>query len=440
MAKPDKPIGKEISPESHLRRVATASAIGTFVDWYDFFLASAAASTVWPTVYFSGLPSSIAVYVTALSFLVSYLTRPIGAFIFGHIGDKRGRKYTLILTLILMGGSQFALSATPGTASIGIAAAYLVFLWRIIFGIGVGGEYGGALTWVSEYAKSGNRGFWTSLVPMTLPLGLGVSSLAVYAASVLTGPSFVTIGWRIPFVIGGVLVIFGVIIRYITYESTVFTELVNKKMIEKTPAVTVFSKNTRQIIGLILVGLPFFGGGLITIAPYAVQYLGSIGFSPITGNLALGVASVVISPLIILTGYLADRVGRKIMMIIWNALIAIFAFPCFLLLSTKSLGLIILGFVLYWGSIQAVAGAYSASLTENFPARYRYSGSGLSYQLTGLIIGFIAGFGAPAIIDAVGGYSKAWPYLSTIIVIFAIISIISTIALIIETKDRQLEL
>jgi MFS family permease len=251
----------EVDISRYVRRIALASTLGTVLEYYDFILAATAA-TVWPILYFSGLPFTITVFLTLLSYAEPYLARPLGAFIFGNIGDKLGRKSTLLFTLILMGIAMFGIAGLPTKAQIGFTAPILLLLLRILFELGLDGEYGGALSWIGEYvSKSKWRSLWVSLIPMSLPVGIGLAYSAFAITALITGLAFISIGWRIPFAVGGVLIIIAFIIRFLTEDSPMFREVARRGLIDKSPAINVFKGYGKTILLLAVMILLYFTVG-----------------------------------------------------------------------------------------------------------------------------------------------------------------------------------
>ncbi|MCH4815834.1 MAG: MFS transporter [Saccharolobus sp.] len=420
--------------------VTIAAVVGTLIDWYDFFIAATASATVWPIVFFSHLPTSIAAGLSIAAFGTTYLTRPIGAAVFGNYGDKLGRKSMMVITMVIMGIATFGIAFTPPTTSIGILAVILLFLWRIIFGIGLGGENTGATTWVIEFHHNSKyRAFWTSLVQTTAPIGISIASIVFSLVSASTGKNFVTFGWRIPFIAGGIALIVGILIRVIAFESPIFDQLLKKERLEKTPLLTLLKKYPKLVIKLAfiqninLIGLTFL------VEPYSLIYLGSLGIAREFSTFALFLGTVIggIVPTFILGGILADKIGRKLVAFIAAIGLAIFTYPYFLLLSTRNSILIVIAMTLINVFIQMAFGVYGALGTEQFPTNVRYSGSALSYQLAAFIIGLFITFWEPFLISASHGIISATPFVSITASILSIISALLSLTLI-ETKGKDL--
>jgi MFS family permease len=430
----------EVDISRYVRRVALASTLGTVLEYYDFILAATAAATVWPILYFSGLPFTITVFLTLLSYAEPYLARPLGAFIFGNIGDKLGRKSTLLFTLILMGIAMFGIAGLPTKAQIGFTAPILLLLLRILFGLGLGGEYGGALSWIGEYvSKFKWRSLWVSLIPMSLPVGIGLAYSAFAITALITGPAFISIGWRIPFAVGGVLIIIAFIIRFLTEDSPMFREVARRGLIDKSPAINVFKGYGKTILLLAVMILPYFTVGIVSTLPYSTIFLAQIGYNVNLANLDLAIASFLMAPFLILFAYLGDKYHkRKTIWIISNALIALLAYPFFILLETKNFYLILLAYFVYFGLSIMIGGIMGPLLVENFPTKYRYSGSGITYQLCGFIAGIFSGFITPLIITSFGGYVTAWPYIADLIIAIQIVSILISIFIVHERPAEEL--
>lgn len=427
-----------MSTVSSTRRIAIAASIGTFIDWYDFFLSAVAAAIVWPAVYFRFVSGSAALGLSILTYAVSYFTRPLGALVFGHLGDRGGRKKTVVSTLIIMSIATFGIALTPDYSTIGVAGPVLIIVFRLIFGVGVGGEFGGATSWVVEYAsRSKWRGFWNGLIGVANPLGESASALAFSFASAVTGSQFLSWGWRIPFLVGGLGLVFGIVMRYTTEESPLFESARREKNVERSPSLSVLVKFPFRIILLSLVQLTYVGAFIFMLEPYSVAYVTRLGVSPQFVTLAVGVGTGVAALFALLGSVLADVIGRKKIVFVASLLTSIVAFPFFLAVNTLIPVWIFIAYIMFACVNQLGGGPVNVLFPEQFPTRYRYSGSGLCFQFGGLIAGILSGFLLPAII-AIEGPMKAWPYVALTTLIMGIIGAIAVIPLR-ETKDARLE-
>jgi MFS family permease len=426
-----------LSKRASLRRVTFAACIGTGFEWYDFFLSATASAVVWPFIYFEYLSGQLAAALSVITFGVTFIARPFGAYIFGHLGDKIGRKSTLISTLVMMGVSTFGIGLTPGYASIGITAPIIIIMWRLIFGIGIGGEYGGAVSWVLEYAsKSKWRSVWVGAVQATNPTGIGAAAGTI---SLLTAyfsrADFLSFGWRIPFVIGGIGLILGLSFRYYTAESLMFEDIKKQKKIERFPASRVLIEYPKQTIFLAFAIFCGTGISAIMLQPYSVSYLVARGLatSLITGAVAIGAFPSIIANM--LGGVVAQVIGRKRTSIIAIVAGIIFVFPFFLLIGTLNVVLIYASYTVMFLILGISFGVVGSLASEQYPTRLRYSGTGLSYQIGTLMVGL-----AILLVSyLVSGYGVigAWPYIAAVMVGLLMLSLIG-VSLLSETKDKEL--
>ncbi len=371
-----------------LRRAVVASTIGTSIEWYDFFLYSTVTGLIFAKAFFPKSDPYVGLLNAFLIYAVGFIARPIGAAIFGHYGDRIGRKAALIATLLLMGLATFAVGFVPGYAQIGIWGAVILTVLRFIQGIGVGGEWGGSVLLSMEWARTTKRrGFIASWPQFGVPVGLFLANLAVLGFSQLSGDGFATWGWRIPFFLSIILVAVGIYIRLGILESPIFAKLLATNTIEKQPVLEVIRKNPKEILVSALVRLseqsPFYVFTAFIFA-YGVDFLGH------PRSLLLGailVASLVEFAAIPFFGALSDRIGRRRMYLIGSATMAFFGFVYFRLLDTRSIGLLFVAVILGEVVHAMVYGPQAALIAENFTGRLRYSGASLGYQLASVIAG-----------------------------------------------------
>lgn len=422
-------------------KVAIAAQIGSVIDWYDLFIVGLVAAIVWQKTYFQFVSGPVAIGLALLSYAIVYVSRPLGAIIFGHYGDKLGRKTMLIATLVISGGSMFGMAFVPTYSEIGIVAPFLIYLFRLLFGLGIGGEIGGAQTWVSEFAyQSKYRGFWNGVVISALSIGAGLASILAYLFITIYGnEAFISFAWRYLFIIGGIVIIAGILIRYFTLESPIFTKLKMDGLIPKLPIAEAFKYHWKQILSLILVVVP----GLLmytTVSggPLPLQ-IGSIYKIPSTIILlAQAIGAFVGALACIIGGYLSDLIGRKKVYAIGMIASAIVTYPAFILIFTGNLTLLIIEQILATSTWIFTYGAFMALLTETFPARIRYTGSGLTYQLSTFLGGIIIGFLIPYIISLENGLVNAWPYIAIINIISAILATLTILLFAKETKEKRM--
>jgi len=430
---------------SDIIKVATLSTIGTTIEWYDFFISATAASTVWPYIYFNSQNVGVALLYSLLIFSTGFLDRPIGAIIFGNIGDKRGRKETLVYTLLLMGLGTLGIGLTPPYLStgswpgIGIFAPILLIIFRLLQGLAVGGEWGGASTIVTEYAaKSKYRAFWASWVQQGVPLGIIAASVAFIALQVsFPGKAFFDWGWRIAYYIGAAILLIGALIRYRVLESPVFKKIIQKRAILNIPFARLIKNEWRTVL-LLALGWAYNNALFYVIISFVQYYIIALGFPQSFPQELILIASIMGMFLIILGAILADRVGRKPVIIISTLVSSILIFVFFMLLNTKDIGLMFLGSILISTGYLGYA-VYSAFFSEQFPTRYRYSGSSFSYHLSTPISGGLA----PVIASYIyalfnNNYLLAWPYIALMVFIYGVISAI-VISLTKETVRIELE-
>jgi MFS family permease len=418
-----------LTPNQHareLRRAVVAATVGTTIEWYDFLLYSTMAGLVFGKLFFPNEDQLTATLNAFGIYFVGFIARPIGAFIFGHFGDRVGRKSTLIVTLLLMGISTFLVAFLPGYASIGIWGAVLLTVLRLLQGIGVGGEWGGSVLLSMEWARHNNeRGFLTSWPQFGGPAGLFLANLAVLVFSQMSGDAFLTWGWRIPFALSIVLIGVGLWIRLRILETPVFRNLVLEHKIERAPILEVCRKQPGTIILTALARTSEQGPFYIFTAfifAYGITTLHVSRDLLLAGVLVAVCLSAVTIPL---SGYVSDRIGRKRMYIIGAATMGVFGFVYFGLLDSGSEALIFLAIVLSLIPHDMQYGPQAALIAESFTPRLRYSGASIGYQLASIT----AGGPAPLIATALFAAFKSGTPIAIYILITAIISIIATMFL-----------
>ena len=378
----------EAEHSAQLRKAVIASTVGTAIEWYDFFLYGTAAGLVFGKLYF---PNSDALAGTLLAFgtyFIGFVGRPIGAAIFGHYGDRIGRKATLIATLLCMGLATFAIAFVPTYASIGIWGAVLLTVLRMIQGIGVGGEWGGSVLLAMEWSRTqGHRGLVASWPQFGVPCGLLLSNLAVLAFSTWAGDEFLTWGWRIPFALSIILVGVGLWIRLGILETPVFQQLLDNDKIEKAPIVEVIKKQPWQIFWSALLRLseqaPFYVFTAFVFA-YAVGTLKMDRNFILAAVMAAACVSFFTIPL---AGHWSDLIGRKKMYLIGVVVMGIFGFVYFGMVDTAVPALVFIAIVLSLIPHDLQYGPQAALIAEAFTPRLRYSGASLGYQLASIIAG-----------------------------------------------------
>ena len=419
-------VNVTLSPKEHdreLRRAIVAATVGTTIEWYDFLLYSTMAGLVFGKLFFPNEDPLTATLNAFGIYFVGFLARPVGAFIFGHYGDRIGRKSTLIATLMLMGISTFLVAFLPGYNSIGVWGAVILTVLRALQGIGVGGEWGGSVLLSMEWARRhGQRGFITSWPQFGGPAGLFLANLAVLAFSQMSGDAFLSWGWRIPFALSIVLVGIGLWIRLRILETPVFRRLVAERKVEKTPIIEVCKKQPGTILLTALARTSEQGPFYIFTAFIFAYGTGALHASRdllLTAVLCATLLSAITIPL---SGHISDRIGRKKMYMIGCATMGLFGFIYFGLIDTASSVLIFIAIVASLIPHAMQYGPQAALIAESFTPRLRYSGSSIGCQLASII----AGGPAPLIATALFASYKSGTPIAIYILVCAIVSITAT--------------
>ncbi|MFL4970834.1 MAG: MFS transporter [Xanthobacteraceae bacterium] len=371
-----------------LRRAVIASTVGTAIEWYDFFLYSTVTGLVFAKLFFPHSDPLVGTLEAFGIYAVGFVARPVGAAIFGHYGDRIGRKATLIATLMLMGIATFLVALVPTYESIGIWGAVILTFLRFVQGVGVGGEWGGSVLLSMEWARSHHsRGLVASWPQFGVPCGLFLANLAVLLSSHLSGDQFLTWGWRVPFLLSLILVAVGLWIRLGIMETPIFARLVAEERVERTPLIEVIKQYPKEIVLSALARLaeqaPFY-----IFTAFVFSYgTGTLHVSRDFLLVAVLAASVLSFVSIPLFGHLSDVIGRKKMYMIGAATCGLFGFLYFGMLDAGSLALIFLAIVLSLVPHDMMYGPQAALIAESFPGHLRYSGASLGYQLASVIAG-----------------------------------------------------
>src|SRR5246500_5156513 len=376
-----------------LRRALIASTVGTTIEWYDFLLYGQVTGLVFGKLFFPQSDPIVGVLQAFAIFFVGFLGRPIGAAIFGHWGDRVGRKATLIATLLVTGLATMVVGLVPTYDSIGIWGAVLLTLIRLIQGIGVGGEWGGSVLLAMEWARSNaNRGFLAAWPQFGGPAGLFLANLAVLFFSWLSGDQFLVWGWRIPFLLSIVMVGIGLWIRLGISETPVFQRVLDEERVERVPVLQVLKRQPKEVALTALLRLPEQAPGYIFGAFVFTYGTTVLGASRNFLLIAVLVSAVLRVFWVTVAGHLSDRVGRKNMYMIGCSFVGIFGFIYFALLDTQVPALIFLAVALSLIPIMTMYGPEAALIAESFSPRLRYSGCSLGYQLASIIAGGPAPF------------------------------------------------
>jgi metabolite-proton symporter len=395
-----------------LRRVVGASAVGTTLEWYDHFIYGSAAALVFPQLFFPEGDRLTATMLSLVTYAVAFVTRPLGAAIFGHFGDRYGRKNVLIVTLVLMGTATGLIGLLPTYASIGILAPLLLTILRFVQGVGLGGEWGGAALMVGEYSSAGRRGFLGSLVQIASPLGLlianGVFSVTTFLVS---EEAFFSWGWRVPFLLSTLLVVIGLWIRSQVQESPLFEEEAAEKD-EKTPLRTVLTEHWRPL--LIAIGSRVGSDVAFYVVNVFILVYGTTQLDLprqlLLNAVLAGAASQALS--ILFWGRLCDRLGRRPVLLLGAVGSVVWAFAYFPLLGSGSVPLVVLAPVVGNFFIAAMWGPLAAYVPELFPTKIRYTGAGLGFQSAGVFGGALAPIITTAMIARFDSWVPVAIYLS----------------------------
>ncbi|WP_200760235.1 MFS transporter [Effusibacillus dendaii] len=418
-------IQNEKEYRSQVRKAAIASTVGTAIEWYDFFLYGTMAALIFPKLFFPKSDPYVGVLEAFTTFFLGFAARPIGAAIFGHFGDRIGRKATLIITLLLMGISSTVIGLMPTHDSIGVWAPVLLTVLRVCQGLGVGGEWGGSVLMSMEWGSQKRRGLMASWPQMGVPLGLLLSSLMVTIFIHLSGSQFNVWGWRIPFILSIVLVIIGLFIRLSVLETPFFANALKEKRIARQPVLEVFKQNPKEIILSAFVRLseqaPFY---------IFITFVISYGTGTLHMDRGFLVNATTVGALLSLFsvplfGHLSDRIGRKKMYIWGSVLTLLFAFPYFGMLNSGSPILVFLAIVISLIPHDMQYGPQAALIAENFPTHLRYSGASIGYQLASIIAGGPAPLIAAYLLHTFGSSTAiSWYMIATSVISLIAVSML----------------
>lgn len=426
------PTGTIATPADR-RRVVFATVVGTTVEWYDFFIYATAAGLVFQQLFFSPLGANSALVAFA-TVGVSFLFRPLGAFLAGHFGDKLGRKRVLMWTLILMGAATALIGVLPTYEAIGVTAPVLLVLLRILQGISAGGEWGGAVLMAVEHAPKAKRGVFGASPQIGVPLGLLLASGVMAIMSLLApGEQFEVWGWRVPFLLSVVLILVGYYVRRRVEESPVFAELAERKEETRMPIVQLFRKHLLLVIVAALVFAGNNAVGYMTTGGYIQNYTtdpeGPLALErgPVLWAVAGSAVTWLVSTLF--AGWVCDRIGRRTTYIVGWILQLGGVFALFPLVNTGEIGLVFAGLAILTIGLGLTYGPQAALYAELFPASIRFSGVSISYAIGAIAGGAFAPTIATALVDATGTTDSVTWYLAGM----TVLGLIATLLL----RDRS---
>ncbi|MEJ3405212.1 MFS transporter [Rathayibacter sp. YIM 133350] len=423
-----------IATQVDRRRVLFATVVGTTVEWYDFFIYASAAGLVFGQLFFQPAGPQIGTILSFLTVGISFLFRPLGAFLAGHLGDRHGRRLVLMLTLILMGASTALIGVLPTYDVIGVAAPILLILLRVLQGISAGGEWGGAVLMAVEHAPKAKRGLFGASPQLGVPLGLLLASGTMALMAIIApGDAFLAWGWRVPFLLSVVLIAIGYYVRRRVEESPVFLEIAERKDQTRMPIVELFRRHALLVV---IAALVFAGNnavGYMTTGGYIQNYStdpeGPLGLErgpvlwAVTGSAVVWLASTWFA------GWLSDRLGRRSTYLIGWVLQLIGVFSLFPLVNTGEIGLLFLGLAILTIGLGFTYGPQAALYAELFPASIRFSGVSISYAIGAILGGAFAPTIATALVQATGSTVSVTWYLAGM----TLIGLVATLLL----RDRS---
>ncbi len=418
---------RAISPQA--RTALWASLVGTTIEWYDFFLYATAASLVFNRAFFPDQTTYVGTLLSFATFAVGFVVRPIGGFVFGHVGDRIGRKKTLALTMLLMGGATALMGVLPTAAQIGVAAPILLLLLRIVQGFALGGEWAGAVLLAVEHSPTHKRGLFGSIpqVGLALGLALGTGVFAVLQAT-LTDAAFLAYGWRIAFLLSIALVAFGVVVRLKASETPAFEKVRASDDRAAVPLREVFKPPVLRSTVLGMLSRWGEGAAFNTWGVFAISYAtATLKLEKVPVLVSVTVAALLMAILLPVSGMLTDRFGAKRVYATGIAAYGLAVFPVFALFGTKNIALYAVAMLVVFGIIHALFyGAQGTLYASLFPARIRYTGLSTVYQLSGV---YASGL-TPLILTALIGAAGGAPWIAcTYLAATAVISVVATLAL-----------
>ena len=391
-----------VAPEKKtLRRLMAAGLVGSSIEWYDFFIYATAAALVFPKLFFPEATPVVGLLLSFSTFWAGFVARPVGGLVFGHVGDKVGRKPALVICLTLMAAATFLIGLLPTSGSIGVGAPILLVLLRFLQGIAVGGQWGGVVLLLTESAKPGRRGFAGTFGQAGVPIGVFLGNVAfILATTTLSKEAFAAWGWRIPFLASALLFPVVLFIQLKVEDSPVFRELKQTRTpTAQAPLKEALRTHRKPILlgaGLMFASNAIFYVSIAGVLSYATTTLGLSRESVLIVSLLSSLVSI---PVILWAGHASDRLGRRPLIIAGAIGLVVWAFPYFLLVDTGSLVLLFVAATVGGIASSLVYGPIAAYLGELFEPHVRYSGASLAYQLASILVSG----GTPFIMTALHG-------------------------------------
>jgi len=426
------PSVEEVVDHGSSRTVRTAllaSLIGTTIEWYDFFLYATAASIVFNHAFFPDQSSLVGTMLAFATFAVGFVVRPIGGFVFGHIGDRIGRKRTLAFTMFLMGGATALMGVLPTAAEVGVLAPVLLLVLRIVQGFALGGEWAGAVLLAVEHGPPHRRGLFGSVPQVGLALGLALGT-GVFAFLQVTLPedAFESYGWRVAFLLSIVLVLFGIVVRLRAAETPVFEKIRAEDTRSSVPVREIFRRPTLRPTVLGMLSRWGEGAAFNTWGVFAISYAtGALHLARVPVLIAVTAAALLMAALLPVSGLLTDRFGGRLVYATGIAAFGVAVFPAFALFTTHGIVGFAIALLLVFGVIHAwFYGAQGTLYASLFPARVRYTGLSTVYQLSGVWASGLTPLILTALIAA--GHGTPW-FACTYLVVVAVISVTATLML-----------
>ncbi len=417
-----------------MTKVWIASLVGSAIEWFDYFLYGTVAALVFNQVFFVVEDPTVGLMLSYASLALAFLIRPLGGIIFSHIGDRIGRKKTLVVTLTIMGVATVLMGLLPTYQAIGVAAPILLITLRLIQGIGIGGEWGGSLLLAVEYAPKEKRGLFGAFPQMGVTIGMFLGSGALtFITSVVSQEAFVSWGWRIPFIASALLVVFGLWIRKGLDETPSFKKVQQSGEIPKLPIVDIFKYHWKEVFiaigGKVVETAPFY-----IFATFVVSYgTNNLGFSSTQVLVAVMIGTIVTTILMPIMGNLSDKIGRKKVYVYGTVAMILYAFPYFWLLEQRTFATLliatIIGLGVIWAPITAVLGTM---FSEIFDAKVRYTGVSLGYQIGAALAGGTAPLVATALLV---NFNNSYIPVALYIILTAVISLVAVWA--VREKSNQ---